>query len=265
MKRRALLASIASIAAIGAARGAAAQSLEILTLRHRRADEVLPLLQPFVAPGGVINGQGYQLFVRTTPGNLAELQRLLAQIDRAPRQLMITVRQDVDGRSDQQQLGADGSVIVTERGPRGTVTIESRNSRSITTRGTNQSIRVSEGSSAYIAIGRAIPMAFRQWVPTRSGVTEVQGTVWMDAITGFYARPSVGGDQVSIELSPQDMRETSSGTRLATTVQGRLGEWIAVGGVGVDERSDSRGMLSSGSRGETSQRGVWLKVDEVPN
>lgn len=71
--------------------------LEIIPLRHRLTDEVLPVLQPLVAPGGTLSGMNNQLIIRTTETNLAELKQVLARIDQAARRLKIYVRQDVAG------------------------------------------------------------------------------------------------------------------------------------------------------------------------
>lgn len=71
--------------------------LEIIPLRHRLTDEVLPVLLPLVAPGGTLSGMNNQLIIRTTETNLAELKQVLARIDQAARRLKIYVRQDVAG------------------------------------------------------------------------------------------------------------------------------------------------------------------------
>src|SRR5260221_3973211 len=77
------------------ASGALAQNtLEIIGLRHRLAGEVIPSLQPLLEPGATLSGQGSQLFVRTSPGNLAELRRALEAIDRPAPRLLISVRFD---------------------------------------------------------------------------------------------------------------------------------------------------------------------------
>ena len=57
------------------------------------AEELIPILQPLVEPGGVITGTGDTLFVRTSAANLGQLREALATLDRAPRQLFITVGQ----------------------------------------------------------------------------------------------------------------------------------------------------------------------------
>jgi hypothetical protein len=59
----------------------AQNALEIITLRHRTAEQVLPSLQPLLEPGGTLSGQGAQLFVRTSPANLDDLRLALTALD----------------------------------------------------------------------------------------------------------------------------------------------------------------------------------------
>ena len=245
---------------------ARAQDIEIVPLRHRTAEQVLPALRAFLEPGGALTGQGYQLFLRTSPANARQLKQLLATLDRAPRELVITVRQDREGDSGERRVGADGSVTITNRRVYGNVNVEAADSRTTSTRSAEQRIRVLEGGRAYIAIGTAIPMSFRQFVVTPQGFTELRGTVYYDAVTGFHAQPQIAGDMVTIELAPEQSEIVAGAVeraQLATTVRGRLGEWIAVGGADVRGESQSGGMLSSGQRAETNRRGVWLKVEEI--
>jgi hypothetical protein len=44
-------------------------------------------------------------------------------------------------------------------------------------------------------------------------------------------------------------------------VQGRLGEWIAVGGADVREDLSNSGTPQSSRGTERNQRGVWLRVE----
>src|SRR3954469_7602515 len=76
---------------IGLAASARAQNaLEIIALRHRTAEQVLPSLQPLLEPGGTLSGQGTQLFVRTSPANLDDLRLALTALDRPARRLLIS-------------------------------------------------------------------------------------------------------------------------------------------------------------------------------
>src|SRR5258706_3383452 len=96
------------------ASGALAQNtLEIIGLRHRLAGEVIPSLQPLREPGATVPGQGSQLFVRTSPGNLAELRRALEAIDRPARRLLISVR--FDSSLEAASRGIEAGARVTNR------------------------------------------------------------------------------------------------------------------------------------------------------
>lgn len=265
MQRRAIVFGALLVPALGAA-PTRAQEIETIQLRHRTAEEVLPNLRAFLEPGGALTGQGYQLFVRASPNNVRQLKQMLATLDRAPKQLLITVRQDRADERATRTIGADGSITTTTRRVIGNVNVEAREARTVGTADATQSVRVVEGGRAYVAIGTAIPLSFRRWVVNRSGVDEVQGTVSYEAVTGFYAQPQVLGEAVTIELAPEQASFTGGvleRAQLSTTVRGRLGEWIAVGGADQREQSSSSGILSSASSERSTQRGVWLKVDLV--
>ena len=69
--------------------------LEVIALKYRTAQDVLPLVQPFVnQAGGTVTGTQNRLIVRTTRANLAEVKQILAGIDTLPRRLTMTVKQD---------------------------------------------------------------------------------------------------------------------------------------------------------------------------
>ena len=89
--------------------------IEVIDLRFRTADQVLPVLQPLLEPGGALSGQGSQLFLRTSRANAAQIRQVLATLDRPPRQLEIRVRQDMLREGSSQQRNADGSVTITSR------------------------------------------------------------------------------------------------------------------------------------------------------
>lgn len=241
-----------------------AQEIEVIGLRHRSADELLPLLRPFLEPGGALTGQGYQLIVRASAANRAQLKRLLADLDHAPRQLQISVRQDALGEQASSVVGADGSVTVTSGGIHGSAQVQAGNSHTLSTQDTSQTVRVIEGGRAWIAMGTAIPLTFRQYVLGVQGITETLGTVYYEAVTGFHVRPTLAGGEVTLELAPEQSTVTVRGIergQLATTVRGRLGDWIAVGDADVREDRATSGTLSSERGTERHRRGVWLKVD----
>jgi hypothetical protein len=245
---------------------ARAQEIEVIELRHRSADQVLPLVQPLVEPGGALTGRGYQLFLRASPVNRRRLRELLATLDTPPRQLLLTVRQDLADEQRRDVRGADGSVTLGTRGIDAEVGVRAGRSRRVTAQGAVQRIRVLEGARAYIEVGTAIPMTFSQWVATPQGLTEVLGTAYYDAVTGFHARPYLAGDEVTLHLSPVQSTIAADAVdraQLSTTVRGRLGEWIAVGGAELRSESQNNSTFGSDLQAQSASRGVWLKVEPI--
>ena len=79
----------------------------------------------------------------------------------------------------------------------------------------------------------------------------------------------LAGDRVTLEISPQYDTPGSQGygsvntQRLTTTVSGRLGEWIELGGSGQQSSSSNRGGFSAGTSEVRDSRSVWLMVEEL--
>ena len=148
--------------------------LEVIGLRYRNAQEVLPLLRAFIAKDGSISALDNRLVVRTTPQNLAELKQILAGIDRRPRQLRVTVTQDADRTVSARR----GEVTGTIGGGNASVTLPGRpgdtgtgatvgtgrlrgkvvNSGGADVQRNGQTVTVMEGNSAFISIGQTMPV-----------------------------------------------------------------------------------------------------------
>jgi len=292
--RCALFGRLALVLALtlAATMGRAQTVLEVIPLHHRTAEEVIPILQPMLARKGTLSGFKGQLIVRTTPENLADIKRILASVDNAPRQLLITVRQDADARRQRSAadvsgyIGTDtvravvpptsrerqgGRVVIQEGDSR----IQARvlNSNSAATDRNTQTLRVMEGHEAFIGVGQSVPLRGQEVTRTVVGgqVVErvVDTTQYRDVTTGFYVRTRLSGDRVTLDISPQ--RETlSSGIRggvnvqrVVTTVSGRLGEWMEIGGIGQDASGQQSALLGRESSAAREERRVQIKVDEV--
>lgn len=195
--------------ALAAAQALAQQSLEIIALRHRTVEQVLPVLRPLLEPGGTLTGERGQLIVRASPANLAELRQALAAIDEPLRRLQISVRFDDSGESQRSEIQAGGRV--SNRGSR--VDIRAREDQSRLAERIDQRVQVLEGGRAFIMAGQAIP---------------VPGGVWETA-TGFTAVPRLSGDTVHVDIAPQK-ESFDRQQRAATTVSARLGEWFELAG-----------------------------------
>ena len=57
----------------------------------RQADDVVSMVKPFLHPQGAISGSGFTIIIKTSPKNLQDIKELIAEIDVAQRDLMISV------------------------------------------------------------------------------------------------------------------------------------------------------------------------------
>jgi hypothetical protein len=55
-----------------------AQQLEVIELKSKSVEDVLPVLLPLVEPGGTLTGMNNQLFLRASPRNRADIKKALA-------------------------------------------------------------------------------------------------------------------------------------------------------------------------------------------
>jgi len=249
--------------------------LEVIDLKYRNAQEVLPVLQPFVARTGSISALNNQLIVRTTPQNLAELRKILDSIDRRPRRLMITVSQDVDFASLDRGAAVTGTIggenaAIALPGSTGQAKARVYRSQSAGVERGGQTVQVLEGNAAFIRVGESAPITTREVIQTPLWPRAVESTQLREANSGFYARPRTNGDRVTVEISAGREEFTDPGTgatdirRVATVVSGRLGEWIDLGGSSQSGVRDESGTVFRSSDASRDRRRLYMLVEEVP-
>ncbi|GAB4169409.1 MAG: secretin N-terminal domain-containing protein [Rhodocyclaceae bacterium] len=263
----------------------AQEGMEILVLRHRQAEQVIPALTPLLEKGGSLSGMSGRIIVRSSARNMEEIRRALAAIDTPVRRLMISVKQDNagEGRDGGAEVsGSVGSLRMAKPAPRapeapglevrgGQARARVYSSRGRAEERMTQQVQTVEGAGAFIELGYSFPLPLRQVVTGAQGSVVTESVVYRDLGSGFYARPTLIGDRVTIEIAPRQESLSSvvagavHSQRLSTTVSGRLGEWIALGGTsGAEERRDS-GVTSYSTRGSLENRRVLLKVEEIPD
>ena len=93
---------------------AVAQQMEIIELRSKSVEEVLPALQPLLEPGGTLTGMNNQLFLKASPRNRDEIKRALAAIDRPMRRLIIRIAQNRQAEDSARGAEVGGQVTSAE-------------------------------------------------------------------------------------------------------------------------------------------------------
>lgn len=274
-----LLLALLVLAALAVSAAATAQDLDVIELRYRLAEEVIPVVQPLLSAGGVLTGTDRMLFVRTTPANLEQIRQAVAVLDRRPRQVSITVGQGTAAAAQAAEVrGAasvgSGDLRAGVNAPPGAGTGVAVGASGSTRRDDIRNVstvRVLEGTETWIAIGQVVPLRAAQVVPGPRGVHGAPYVEYRDVSTGFYATVRLGGDLATLEISPRQQRlqPTAHGPGIATagsttTVSGRLGEWIPLGAVSEASAGGGSGLLVWGRRSSESQYSAWVRVDEVP-
>lgn len=267
-----------------------ASEMEIIALKHRSADEVLPIIRPLLDRDAVASGMDYQLILRTSEKNSQQIKKLLERIDVPPRRLQISVMQNVDSETVARLIEVSGSVgirrnariSVPGNGNNNGLNVEAGQGRDrlaakvISTRSLEdehktQQIQVLEGGRALVSSGQSVPVTQRQVIQQPWGTQIVESIQYQDVNSGFFVQPRLNGDIVTVEISAQnDSLAPNTGNtpslrvqQTSTTVSGRLGEWMVVGGTARQGESHD-GTLSTRSIGTVAeQRKVLIKVEEV--
>ena len=241
--------------------------LEVIQLRNRTAEEVLPILRPLVEPGGALPGMQYQLILRASPANIADIRRMLQTLDTRPRRLLISVRQDADRTQEARSASLSGGVQVGPGGSGAVVIGRAIDSQNSSQDRVAQTVQVMEGGIAAINVGQSIPVPNRLVTRTVNGVLVQDTTGYRDVGTGFQVLPRVSGDRVTLEINPHRDTPGSGGTvniqQAYTTVSGRLGECMELGGSNVCETRSGSGILSGNAGQRSDSRSIWVKVEEL--
>jgi len=250
--------------------GLARADVEIIPLKYRNAEQVLPILRPMVEPGGALTGMNNQLVIRASAANIADIRRVLASLDTQPRRLQVSVRQDAEGAAATRGAAVDGNLVLRSGGSggvSGNLNARVIDSRSSSDNNVLQTLQVMEGGVATINVGQSIPVPGRMVTRTVNGVVVQDTTTYREVGTGFQVVPRVTGERVTLEIHPRRDTPGPGGTvnvqGASTTVSGRLGEWMELGGMNSSSVQSSSGILSGATTQRSDNRSIWVKVDEL--
>lgn len=265
-----------------------ADSLSVIELQHRPAEEVIPIVKPMLGADDAISGQGFRIFLRSSPETLARVTELIDVLDSPAKILQVSVFQGserdlrelgisasirIDSSDASVDIGnggdnndADGSSVTYSTGG-GSASISGISTqRSLRDNPVHQ-VRVTEGTEAFIETGKEIPYFVGA---ARIGSEAVAGGVeYKAATTGFYVLPRIRGDNVILEVNPyKRSRSNTSRNNIdtqsaSTTITGRIGEWLLIGGVTEQlEQAQSASGTTYATRG-SADTGIWIKADLV--
>ena len=170
--------------------------IEVIELQSRSVDEVLPLLQPLVGSDATLTGMGNKLVIKANAQRVQEIRQLLAELDRPPRQLRITVDKGDDalrasrgynasadirlGDNSQISINSPGKPVDSSRAQ-----VQLRDRSTTTTRTSKQFVQAMEGQPAYISSGLRVPLRTTDGYYA-AGVPYYRSTTQLYDVTGGF-------------------------------------------------------------------------------
>jgi len=262
--------------------------MEVIELRHRPVDQVVPILRPMVPPPGAVSGMHNQLIIRTTPENMAQIKSILEQIDTRLQRLKITVRQARHTTAGQDSAGLSGrynvgdvtlgagaggrdrsGVTVMHRDGDGRIRYQLSERETEQTGNVSQHVQVLEGGQAFIRTGQEVPVPQRTVIINGRRTIVSDTTQYQSLTTGFYVRPRLNGDRVTLEISqhsaqPGSLPYSAEVQSTSTIVSGALGEWIGIGGVAGGSDRDTRHLTGRDRLTTSDNTDIQLRVEIAP-
>jgi type II secretory pathway component GspD/PulD (secretin) len=235
---------------------AADLQIRVIELKHRSADDLIPVVRPLLGIDGAVSGDGQRLIVRDESATLDDIERVVRAIDVPRRNLRITVRQTTaeDVRRGGAGPSQEGGARIVRRYSTGQGAFE-------------QHLQVLDGETAYIEIGKSIPDTTLFVELAGPHLQLAQGVVYREVTTGFAVSPRLHGEEVELAISPRLSFVTDRGMQIvefhemASRVRVRLGEWVDIGGTMNGADVVSQNILRTWRTGSNASRTVLLRVD----
>jgi hypothetical protein len=254
--------------------------IEVIELQSRPLDEILPVIRPLIGANETATGMGNNLVIKASPQRVREIRKLLVELDRPPRRLLISVgnQGDLTRSSSGYRASADiraGDARVGVNSPghpaahssdksRLRVDVHDRNVQRA--EASRYKVQALEGRPAYIRSGSRVPLRtteryYGYGVPYQRSTTQLQ-----DVTSGFYVVPRLNGNAVTLEIvqhnnKPGQRRGVINTQSTGTAVRGRLGEWLELGGIDTSSNSHQGGLGRSVNSGGSNTMGIQVKVE----
>jgi hypothetical protein len=250
----------------------AQRKLTSIAVNYASPEQLLTVIKPYLSEGSSVSVYRNQLVLNVTAEELAKTRELLGQLDKAGRQLLVSVRTDGTGSSTRRGVDVEGviqsgdTVITNTPGGRSTetrTTIRAQDYRGTTAGSGNQAVRVTEGTPAYIATGITAPVA--SYIIGADGQRFYQQD-YVSAVAGFYATTWVNDGIVRISLDQSDDKfagQSISTQQLRSEVSGALGEWLPIGVIDASTNRQTSGIGSREQSGQVSSTQLYIKVETL--
>ncbi len=213
---------------------------EIVEVYYREARDLLPDIQNMLGTGENVSVIDNKLIINASAARTQELTRLIRQLDQKTSMLLVEVDQSDRSQSQSGSIEAGGRIGIDTRRTRTSGRIDVEAGRNNQKNQSIQTLRVMSGSEASIELGRE-----RQYYDG----------MYRTVIVGMSILPKLVGQTVKIDVYAEN-----KGQRVATTVQGQLGQWITLGGINTDSQGSSTVWLGHSSSSRQKSSSVKIRI-----
>lgn len=229
--------------------------LEIIALEHRSAGELLPVIKPLLQADESVSALDSRLIIRAQTATLRDIHALLDQLDRPLRRLLLTVQYVSAAAANHDETRINAEMNATEDSANAGARVRVLSTRSRADGDLQQQVQVIEGGEAFIDVGKLLPYNNYRIETDRGDLSFEQRIEYLKTGSGFYARPRLNGEHVTVEISPRQSSAQAHTSppvldtqALTTTVSGKLGEWILLGASTSADNNDQSGLITRSAK-----------------
>jgi type II secretory pathway component GspD/PulD (secretin) len=256
---------------------AGAQVMRLYEVRHRTAEELLPLAETAMSGEGraMADRRSNTLVLSGSAQAVQGALALLASLDVRARSVLLRYEsrsaRELAARGARVAWSVDaggvrvGNVVWPAGGGLAVHVDDAAAQRSSTLAG---QLRILDGQTGRIATGASVPVTTRRVQPGPAGPIWTESTRHVSADSGFEARPRVLPDgRIELALRPFEASVRPNGAITHSGADSVLvlepGRTIAVGGLLRSARSERGGALSGGETSDASDESLLLVTAEI--
>jgi len=252
-----------------------ADSLAVIGIKYRRADEVVPMVKNLLSQDGTVtvDRRTNSLIISDEEESIHNVRAFLENYDKPIQQVSVHVRfeeiRSEEGRSvsEDARISGNGWSVSTGGKTDDGVDIRVRGGKKDIKGDAEYFIRVASGSPAYILAGKEIPYT-EKWLYLCKRYARVTESVMFQHInTGFEVVPVAMGDRVSIDITPRISYEVPGRepgiirfTRASTRLLPPMDQWVVIGGTSETDNEVIAAILEAGTHTQNSKLTISLKV-----
>ena len=249
---------------------------KIITLQHRFANDLLPIIAPMVGNEGTATGINNQLILRASAERLQEIEAVIATLDVARVNRKISVSNQQQTQTQQENTQATGAVRVGKvtvandrRANPNSGQVDIQRNTSNNTRNSQQLITVIDGEYAFLRVGQIVPFT-QEWVNISRRYVQIERfTDWHEITTGFAVKPRTIGNpankQIELSITPRMMQLNQQGyidfEELTTVLNVTLGEWVDIANTMQQNDEVSRKILGFSAQSIQQKSQLSVEVD----